>query len=303
MLRAREFLHKMEFPVQDGYDLISSTQTFDDGGQYRIEIPSVEGAATMEAVITEAKKLGVKVNRVSQGSGIMLLSDKEIADMVEMGRQESIEVCLFIGPRMNFDIGGSAYSDSGNLLGWRHSGMDQLAYALEDVFRAVDLGIRSLLIADEGLLWLIDQAKMNGDLPKELVLKVSALMSPPNPVTGKIMQELGGTTLNIPGDLTLPKIAAFREALFAPLDLYIESPDNLGGFLRYYELPEIVRIAAPVYLKFGLRNAANIYPSGVHLEAVSVSQAKEKVHRAAVGIETLKRYAETVQSTSITYAL
>lgn len=301
MLRAKEFLYKMGFPKRDGYELTSSVQTFDDGGQYRIEIPSVEGPATMEAVIDEAKKLGVKVNRVSQGSGIMLLNDKEIADMAKMGRQENIEVCLFIGPRMNFDIGGSAYSDSGNLLGWRHSGMDQLAYALEDVYRAVDSGILSLLVADEGLLWLIHQAKMQDELPKELVLKVSALMSPPNPVTAKIMQGAGATTLNIPGDLTLPKIAAFREVLEAPLDLYIESPDNLGGFLRYYELPEIVRIASPVFLKFGLRNAANIYPSGAHLEAVSISQAKEKVHRAAIGLEMMKRYAETVQSASITY--
>lgn len=301
MKRAKEFLKSLGYPVQDGYDLKTSQQTFDDGGNFRIEIPSVEGPATMENVIREAKELDVKVNRVSQGSGIMLLSDSDIRDMAQMGKQEEMEVCLFIGPRMNFDIGGSAYSDSGNLLGWRHSGIDQLAYALEDIYRAVELGIRSILVADEGLLWLINQAKQKEELPQDLVIKISALISPPNPVTAKIMEDLGGTTINIPGDLTIPKIASFREVVDAPLDLYIESPDNLGGFIRYYDIPEIVRVASPVYLKFGLRNAANIYPSGLHLEPVSISQAKEKVHRAKIGIETLKRYSEAKQSLTATY--
>ncbi|MBM7571018.1 U32 family peptidase [Aquibacillus albus] len=301
MNKAQSFLKKLELPTQDGYDLKTSTHTFDDGGNFRIEIPSVEGPATMEQVIKEANKFGVTVNRVSQGSGIMLLTDSDIGDMVQMGKDENMEVCLFIGPRMSFDVGGSAHSPSAGLLGWRHSGMDQLSYALEDVFRAVELGIRSILVADEGLLWLIKQAKQSGDLPNDLVIKVSALMSPPNPITAKLMHELGGTTINIPGDLTLPKIAAFRQVVSAPLDLYIESPDNLGGFIRYYDIPEIVRIASPVYLKFGLRNAANIYPSGQHLEPVSIGQAKEKVKRASIGLETLKRYTDAVQSRSITY--
>lgn len=301
MSRAQTFLKKLELPTKDRYDLPTSEHTFDDGGHFRIEIPSVEGPGTMENVIQEANSRGVKINRVSQGSGIMLLSDQDIKDMVQMGKDENMEVCLFVGPRNNFDIGGGALSDSGNLLGWRHSGIDQLSYALEDVFRAVDLGVRSILVADEGLLWLIKQAKQSGDIPNDFVTKVSALMSPPNPITAKLMRELGGTTINIPGDLTLPKIASFRQVVDAPIDLYIESPDNLGGFIRYYEVPELIRIASPVYLKFGLRNAANIYPSGNHLESVSISQAKEKVRRAEIGLETLMRYADVVQSMTSSY--
>ena len=73
--------------------------------------------------------------------------------------------------------------------------------------------------------------------------------------------------------------------------VWIEGPDSLGGFTRYYELPEIVRIAAPVYLKFGLRNAPNIYPSGAHLENAAVQTARERVHRALIGAEMLARYA------------
>lgn len=116
MRKAKELLRSLDYPVEDGYDLKTSGKTF-NGGNYRVEIPSVEGPATMESVIKEAELFNVKVNRVSQGSGIMQLSDGDIQNMAQIGAEEEVEVCLFIGPRMNFDIGGSAYSDSGNLLG------------------------------------------------------------------------------------------------------------------------------------------------------------------------------------------
>ena len=48
--------------------------------------------------------------------------------------------------------------------------------------------------------------------------------------------------------------------MLAPLDVYVEVPDDQGGFVRFYDVPEIVRLAAPVYVKLGLRNAPNIYP-------------------------------------------
>jgi hypothetical protein len=71
--------------------------------------------------------------------------------------------------------------------------------------------------------------------------------------------------------------------------VYIESPDNLGGFVRHHELPEIIRVAAPVYLKFGLRNAPDIYPGGGHLEATAVALSRERVRRARLGLELLGR--------------
>jgi len=49
--------------------------------------------------------------------------------------------------------------------------------------------------------------------------------------------------------LTLPQIAGMRAALDVPIDFYVEAPDNIGGFLRYYEIPELIRVAAPIYLK------------------------------------------------------
>ena len=110
-----------------------------------------------------------------------------------------------------------------------------------------------------------------------------------NPVGVRLLQENGLNTINVASDISLPRLAAMRQVLAIPLDLYIEGPDGLGGFVRYYETPEIIRVAAPVYLKFGLRNAPNIYPSGAHLEAAAVATGRERVRRAAIGMELLAR--------------
>ena len=53
---------------------------------------------------------------------------------------------------------------------------------------------------------------------------------------------------------------------------------------------EIIRVAAPVYIKFGLRNAPNIYPSGTHLEKTSIALSRERVRRAKIGLDMIKRY-------------
>ena len=91
--------------------------------------------------------------------------------------------------------------------------------------------------------------------------------------------------------VTMPMLAALRRVTERPLDLYIEAPDDLGGFVRTYDVPDVVRAAAPVHLKFGLRNARSVYPSGVHLEDVAIAQAREKVRRAALAERLLRELA------------
>jgi hypothetical protein len=160
---------------------------------------------------------------------------------------------------------------------------------LEAVLRATEEGIRSFLVADLGLLRAVTQAQVQGALPAGLVWKVSASMSPTNPVTLKVLEEMGASTVNIPADVTLDELAEMRATVKLPLDLYVESPDALAGVVRGQELGDLVRAGAPLYAKFGLRNAQAIYPSGHHLEAVACANAIEKVHRAAVALEWLER--------------
>jgi hypothetical protein len=119
--------------------------------------------------------------------------------------------------------------------------------------------------------------------------KVSVMLPIANAATAKVLGELGASTLNLPPDLSLAQIAAVRAAVDLPIDFYVEAPDTLGGFVRLHEIPELIRVAAPVYVKFGLRNAPDVYPSGTHIEPTAVALSRERVRRARLGLELLER--------------
>jgi hypothetical protein len=290
MKASRESLERLGLPGCDPAVAPSSGLRFEDGGEYRIEIPSTEGPRVLAAVLDEAEKRQVPVHRVSQGSGIMLLTDDEIVEMVQLGRKAAIEVNLFLGPRATFDIGAQAFAAAGKSLGLSLRGADQLVYALEDVRRAVSLGVRSVLVSDLGILEIIGRIKAAGELPADLIIKTSVMMAPANPASAALLERLGATTINIPSDLTIPQIAAIRQAIRGPIDFYVEAPDNIGGFIRYYEIPELIRVAAPIYLKFGLRNSPDIYPCGTHIENTALALSRERVRRAAIAMETIRRH-------------
>ena len=297
MRKSREFLQGLGLPPGDPAGSPASPLRFKDGGQFRFEIPSTEGPRVLDAVLDEAGRRNVPVHRVSQGSGIMLMTDEEITEMVDLGQKAAIEVNLFVGPRGTFDIGAQVVSAAGRTLGLGLRGADQLVFAMEDVKRAVRLGIRSVLVSDIGVLNVIAKMRAAGELPPELILKTSVMMAPTNPASAALIEALGGDTINIPSDLTIPQIAAIRAAIRVPIDFYVEAPDNIGGFIRYYEIPELIRVAAPLYLKFGLRNAPDVYPSGTHLENTVVAMSRERVRRAGIAYEMIRRFCpEAVMS-------
>ena len=73
-------------------------------------------------------------------------------------------------------------------------------------------------------------------------------------------------------------------------DLYVEAPDNIGGFIRHYETPEFIRVAAPLYIKLGLKNSPDIYPCGTHIEATAIALSRERVRRARLVLDVIERY-------------
>ena len=291
MKHSRKALSAMGICEEDPHPPPTSAKRFPDGAQFRIEIPSTEGPAALRAVMDEARSRKVPVHRVSQGSGIMLLTDGEIAEMASIGSAAGIEVNLFVGPRATFDIGAQAYSAAGKTLGLSLRGSDQLAYAMEDVRRAAALGIKSVLVSDIGLLAVVDAMKRAGEVPSDLILKTSVMMAPANAASARILEDLGATTINVPSDLTLPQLSSIRSAIDAPIDFYVEAPDNIGGFVRHYEVPEFIRVASPIYVKLGLRNAPDIYPSGTHIESTAIALSRERVRRARLVLDMIARYA------------
>jgi len=267
----------------------ASQACFPDGAQFRIEIPSVEGPAVLRAVVSEAAARGVTVNRVSQGSGAMLLAAAELTEMAAIAADSGIEVSLFVGPREEWDIGRAASAPDGQVLAGRLRGTRQLRYAVDDIARAAEHGIRGFLIADPGLLQMVTRLQAAGQLPASIVWKVSAVLAPSNPLSFRLLEQLGASTINVPSDLTLGQIAEMRAVSSLPIDLYVETPDAMGGVVRSHEAAELISVAAPMYLKFGLRNSRPLYPSGAHLVDEAMAIAREKVHRAAVALEWIAR--------------
>ena len=275
--------------VQVGVAQVSTTR-FPDGEAHHVEIPSCEGPAVMRAVVEEAKRRGVTVHRVSQGSGIMMLTDDEIAEMAELGRTHGIEVCLFLGPRGAWGTGSQAKVTAAVQGAAR--GNVEVAACVAEAFRAVRLGIPSLLVGDLGALTVLGDLKKSGDLPSDLVLKTSVSLPLTNAPTAAAYERAGANSLNLSTDLDIATVAEIRSAVATPLDVYVEAPDDQGGSVRFYDVPELVRVAAPVYLKLGVRNAPNIYPVGQHLESTAVALGRERVRRAELVLRLLREHED-----------
>ena len=282
------FLESWGLPAGQPH-LPASQKRFPDGAEYRIEIPSTEGPSCLDTVLAAARDFDVRVHRVSQGSGVFMLTDAELSLMASIAAASGVEVSLFARPNSAWGNSVMATSPAGAVAGPLARGREQLAAVLEDIVRAAEFGFRSVLISDIGVLRAFSAMREDSFLPPDMQAKISVTMPAANPAAARLLQDLGANTINLPIDVSLPELAAIRAAIDVPIDLYVESPDNLGGLIRLHEIPEFIRVAAPVYLKFGLRNAPDIYPSGLHLESVATAMSRERVRRARLGTELLAR--------------
>jgi Peptidase family U32 len=299
MSETRDFLRSIDLPPGDLNDLPDSIKRFPDGAQYRIEIPSTEGPRCLEVVLAEAARLDVTVHRISQGSGVFMLTDEELDETARLAADARVEVSLFARPNAAWDTSAAARAPAGGVFAPTARGQEQVVACLDDARRAADHGFRSVLIADVGVLSTFADARRAGFLPQDMQAKVSVMLPAANPAAGRVLADLGADTINLPTDLTLAQIAAIRAAVDVPLDVYVEAPDNVGGFVRHHEIPELIRVASPVYVKFGLRNSPDVYPAGTHLDSTTTALSRERVRRARLGMELLARSGYEPQTSEL----
>jgi len=246
----RKMLEKAGIPGRDAYELPDSTARFPDKAHYRMEVSGVERPQVLEALIDEMTKRKMPIHRlISTVMGSTLLDDAELRDFAQMAAEARVEVIITPGPRSAWDIGRQLVTPEGGLSGLRYRGSDQLSFVIAEYLRCIDLGFRGFLCIDEGLLWLVNELKKNGDIPEDVVFKVSIYAGHASAAGGKVLQMLGAGTFNPLGDLPLPQLAAIRQAVDIPLDLHIYLSDSFGGFNRFYEGAEMARVCAPCYFK------------------------------------------------------
>ena len=93
----KEFLKKIGInEVSKDYE---SSKRFGDGGQYRFEVPGIQSPKTMNALLKESIEQDVFIHRVTQTKGIMMLTDDEISEMVDLAIDYGCELFLSVGPR------------------------------------------------------------------------------------------------------------------------------------------------------------------------------------------------------------
>jgi hypothetical protein len=79
-------------------------------------------------------------------------------------------------------------------------------------------------------------------------------------------------------------IAAIRNAIHISIDLHTENPKSSGGFIRHYEVPDMIKYAAPVYLKTGGAVADH------HGWDTTSKQAQERVRQVTLVQNMINRY-------------
>ena len=251
MEKTRAFLKTIGQPTGDLYDLPDSKKRFADGAQYRFEVPGIQSPGPMKVLLEELDRYQTPIHRVTQTKGIMSLTDQEIQQMVELASKWEVDLILAIGPRATTDTSASVHTVEGLRMGYRLRGQEQIVRAVEDVKRAAGIGCRTFLVYDEGCLWVLNQMRQAGEIPKDCRFKVSAHTGHGNPCSAKLMESIGADSFNPVRDIQLQMMAAVRAAIDIPIDIHTENPKSSGGFIRHYEVPEMIRIASPLYLKTG----------------------------------------------------
>ena len=217
MSETRDFLRSIGLPPGDLNDLPDSAKRFPDGAQYRVEIPSTEGPRCLEAVLEEAARLDVRIHRVSQGSGVFLLTDAELDEMARMAaaatrRGQPVRPA----ERRLGHVSAMARSAAGGVVAPAAHGQEQVVACLDDVRRAAEHGFRSVLIADLGVLAVFARGARATGCSRGHAGEDLGDAAGREPGRGARDRRLGADTINLPTDLSLAQIAAIRAAVDCP---------------------------------------------------------------------------------------
>jgi hypothetical protein len=280
----RRYVKTLGLPEGDLNDLPTSDARFPDGATYRIEVPTVNSAEAVAALLDTSDTMGITINRVTETRGMFRHTRQELKEYCKLCSEYGAELVLSVGPRATYDTGATVLSEQGVRISYRLRGMEQVLRAIEDIKRGIDIGCRAFLTYDEGMLWLAAQMRKDGELPKDVVFKASAHLGHCNPASFKVLEGLGADSINPVRDLQLPMIAALRAAVTTPLDIHTDNPPASGGFIRVYEAPEIARLAAPVHLKTGNSVVSS------HGQIATASDGKRMGDQAAIVVEMVSKY-------------
>ncbi len=243
-------LPELGLPDRDRHDHPASSGVFTDGGNYRLEVSGVEDRQALEAMLDEAAQREVVVHRViGSVQGAALMTRRELLDFAILARDAGVEVVMPPFPTRSWDAGRVIATPEGYMSGLRIRGADNFSHVLRDFGRCLEAGIRAFLVVDEGLLTVLCALREKGVIPPETAFKFSVYAGHANPAGLRLLETLGASTVNPLPDLSLAMLAAIRQSITIPMDIYVSCVESWGGMHRFHEAAEIVRLCSPCYLK------------------------------------------------------
>ena len=297
-MSVRDFLISNGLPGRDLGELPDSPKRFPDGAAYRVEIPSTEGPRCFEAILAEADRLEVRVHRVSQGTGVALLTDDELAEFASLGAERRVEVSLFARPNAGWGASASARAPAGGSLVPAAWGVEQVVAQLEEIRRAADFGIRSVLIADIGVLRLFSAMRAAGELPADMQAKISVMLPAANPASARVLEDWGRARSTSPSTSRSPSSRRSAPRSTSRSTSTSSRPTTSAASCASTRSPRSCGCARRPH-HFGLRNAPDLYPSGSHLEATAIALSRERVRRARLGIDLLQRAGAVFETSEL----
>jgi hypothetical protein len=271
-------MERAGMPAGDLYELPTSPKKFPDGANYRVEISGIETPKVLAATIDEAKKQGIPFHRsISVVRGASMLTREQLKEFAQIAHDNHVEVIMTPGPRPTWYTGRQIATPEGAISGMRMRGMDSVKHYLMEIEKCIEIGFRGFLVWDEGVLSLVNTMKQNGDLPQDIIFKMSIFAGHANPAGVKLVESLGAGSCNPVADLTLPELAAIRSVVRIPLDIHIQLWASMGGYNRIYECPEIARVASPCYFKMEPGPGLHMYMPWVTSEDGLAELGREKI--------------------------
>lgn len=300
--KAKEILIKYNITTTDQIPLTLSKQEFKKGGHYGVEIPVINNFSVLTKTIKLLKEENVYCSRFNETHGSHLLSDSEISEMLHLCRENKYGILFSIGPRPEYDIKASFYrSDFGLEMGRRLNNNDAIRVAVEESLRLAELGCKGIIFYDIGVLSILIRMQKDGLLPEDMVFKSSTHCMVTNALIAQIYKENGASSITTAHDLGLPMLQSIRQTVDTPLDVPTDVYKSKGGFIRFYELSEIVQIASPVMLKMGASVQGHPYDS------IKEELVKERVKRVKIGqeilIKHLPNYYKKMDNQDIQFAM
>lgn len=239
----------------------------------------------LEETVALVKKEGLPVTRFNETLGAFLLSDAEVAEMLAVCRESGIGMVFALGPRPEYDRKATFYRGGfGASQGRRVNNNDAIALSVEEAMRLAEMGCRGLIAYDLGIIRMLSEMKKAGVLPPNMMIKASSHCIVSNPLTSRVYAENGATSVTTTHDLGLAVLQDMRKAspelvLDVPTDVY----GDKGGFIRFYEIPELVQICSPVMLKVGA--SAQSHPH----DPVGSTTVQKRIQRLHLVLESRRK--------------